>query len=302
MKKILLTVLVAISFFGVQGQVDPLYAQYMNNPLLINPAYSGFSSDLNASVSFRKQWAGFDGAPETLTATGHTSVNDNKMGIGIFISQDKIGVNRNTEATGSFSYRLALKKTSFSFGMQTGFINFRNDFSKLNPQDPSAPEFASNVNDTKFTLGAGALLTGERFFVGLSVPRMLKSRVRFGETETSVYEQHFYATGAYLFILSPQVKFKPTVLIKAVQGAPLSIDYNASFTFDDRYSVGAFTRNLQAYGVIGQLRLDEKYRIGYTFEVPTDNSVGSRFVTHEVMLGVNLSVFNFHDQFTIRDF
>jgi hypothetical protein len=30
------------------AQIDPLYAQYLNNPLVINPAYTGFNKELNA--------------------------------------------------------------------------------------------------------------------------------------------------------------------------------------------------------------------------------------------------------------
>ena len=79
----------------VQAQVDPLYSQYLNNPFLINPAYGGMNKSMNLMVGYRKQWAGFDGSPNTISATGHTSLFDNRMGAGLIISQDKVGENTN---------------------------------------------------------------------------------------------------------------------------------------------------------------------------------------------------------------
>ena len=67
----------------LHAQVDPLYSQYLNNPFLINPAYTGMNNYMNLMVGYRKQWAGFDGSPTTLSATGHTSLFDNRMGVGL---------------------------------------------------------------------------------------------------------------------------------------------------------------------------------------------------------------------------
>src|SRR6187402_1436303 len=102
------------------SQEDPLYAQYINNPIVINPAYTGLTNNFNASVSYRKQWAGFEGNPTTLNASAHTSLADNKMGLGILFVQDKIGASKNTEAYATYAYRLDLGNSNLSFGLQAG--------------------------------------------------------------------------------------------------------------------------------------------------------------------------------------
>ncbi len=71
-------VILLTTTFQAAAQIDPLYAQYLNNPLVINPAYTGFNKEFNASASFRKQWAGFDGSPATMNFTAHTSLFDTK--------------------------------------------------------------------------------------------------------------------------------------------------------------------------------------------------------------------------------
>jgi type IX secretion system PorP/SprF family membrane protein len=282
----------------VAGQIDPLYAQYLNNPLAINPAYAGFNDELNASLIYRKQWAGFDGSPVTVNASVHSSVSGNKMGLGLMIVQDKIGVSKNTEVQATYSYKLKLNEKQLSFGLQAGFLSYANDYSDLNPQDPGAPEFSSNQVYTKPSFGAGLILSSDTYFVGLSVPRMLKNTADFGTGETQLYQQHFYLTGSYVFFLSERVRLKPSVLLKAVSGAPVSGDYNFACVIDDKYTAGLYTRNLESYGVLAQMRLSDRYRFGYAFELPTNQSVGTRYTTHELMIGVNLSVLGFHHQST----
>jgi type IX secretion system PorP/SprF family membrane protein len=295
MKKFLsLTGLVLVTSIIARAQVDPLYAQYLNNPLSINPAYTGFTKDLNASLTYRKQWAGFDGSPETINASIHSSAADNKMGLGLMIIQDKIGVNKNTEVHATYAYKLNFDEKILSFGLQAGAVSYANDYTDLNPQDPGAPEFASNQVYTKPSFGAGLMLTSDRFLFGISAPRMLKNTADFGSGSTQLYQQHYYLTGAYVLFLNERVRLKPSMLLKAVSGAPLSIDYNISFNIDERYNAGLYTRNLKSFGLLTQIKLDH-YRIGYAFEIPANDSVETRFSTHEISIGVNLSVLRFHD-------
>ena len=99
MRKLLLSALIFGICYASEAQIDPLYAQYLSNPLLINPAYSGLNNNLNIGVTYRKQWAGFDGSPATYNVNGHTSLLDNRMGVGLIVVRDNIGINSNTEVT-----------------------------------------------------------------------------------------------------------------------------------------------------------------------------------------------------------
>jgi type IX secretion system PorP/SprF family membrane protein len=295
MKKLILTIFCAAGFMvSAEAQIDPLYAQYISNPLLINPAYSGLNNNLNASLTYRKQWAGFDGSPTTVNASGHSSLFDNKMGVGFFIMQDKAAANKNTELQATYAYRIPLKNNVLSFGLQAGLINYRNNNDDLNPKDPTAPEFSDNQSYSRPSFGAGVILNSERYFFGLSVPRMLKAQTKINGLETDLYQQHFYLTGAYIVFVTERIRLKPAVLLKAVKGAPASADLNFSMNLDEKYTAGIYTRNFNTYGLMAQLKLKDNVRFGYAFEVPTNKSVGARFTSHELMFGINLSVFSFH--------
>ncbi len=293
-KALLPAAFVLLSYTISHAQIDPLYAQYLNNPMLINPAYAGLNNNLNASISYRKQWAGFEGSPTTFNVNGHTSLLDNRMGVGVMLVRDNIGVNSNTEVHGTYAYRLDLDQKYLSFGLQAGFISYRGNYDELNPWDRTDPVFLDVQNITKPSFGAGLILHSDRYFIGLSIPRMLKASVTVDEIEAQLYSQHFYAMGAYVFYLNEHIRLKPSVLLKSVKGSPISTDVNFSATFEEKVTAGVYTRNLNAYGIMGQIKFGGSYRFGYAFEVPAGNSVGARFTTHELSFGLNLALLRFH--------
>jgi type IX secretion system PorP/SprF family membrane protein len=295
MKKLLPLVLLIISFQAM-AQQDPIYSQYMLNPLVINPAYAGLNNNFNATGSYRIQWAGFEGQPNTFNLNGSTSLVDNKVGVGFSFSHDKIGNTKNTEVNASFAYKLDLGQDRIlSFGMQAGLLNYRIDNSDLNIYDPGDEAFMNNERGTKLNLGAGIILKGQDFLVGLSVPRLLPTKFSAGDSEFELYNQHYYLFGAYVFYLNEQIKFKPTALVRAVKGATASTDVGANFIFNSIHTAGLFTRNFKTYGILLQTIYREKWRFGYVFELPTNKSVGTNFTTHEISLGVRLSLFDFHE-------
>jgi type IX secretion system PorP/SprF family membrane protein len=298
MKRILLAILVSVCVIGISNaQQDPLYAQYINNPMVLNPAYAGLNNNFNVSLSYRAQWAGLEGSPTTVNLNGHTSLIDNKVGVGVMLVQDQLGSVSNTEFQATFSYKLQLDDRVFSFGMQAGFLNMKNDYSDLTLDDANDPAFTENQSFTKPNLGAGFILKSERYFVGVSIPRLLGANITTTAGEDfQLYNQHFYMLGSYMIYLDERFRLKPSVLLKAVKGSPLSTDLNFNLNLDQNYTAGIFTRNFNTYGILVQALLGEKFKVGYNFEVPTKNSVGAQFTTHELMLGLKMSLLPFHDR------
>lgn len=299
MKKYLLASIVLVSCLTASyAQQDPLYSQYLLNPIVINPAYAGLNNNLNASLSYRTQWGGFDGNPTTVNVNGHMSLVDNKVGAGLLIVQDEIGNTTSTDINAVGSYKLQLNDKVFSFGMQAGVSLLREDNSKLNLPDDQRddPAFQSDLNTSKPNIGVGVILKSERYFVGISVPRLLNSSFSNQGEDFDLYNQHFYMLGGYVFNMGTRLRLKPSVLLKSVKGAPLSTDLNFMVNIDQLYNAGVFTRNFNTYGVQLQALLKDTFRLGYSFEIPTAGSVGAQFNTHEIMLGIKMSVLSFHER------
>lgn len=300
MNKILYTLLAIISGLPAVAQQDPLYGLYLNNPLVINPAYTGINDNLQAVINFRNQWAAFEGNPTTLAASGHLSLRDNKMGAGLLIISDRIGETSNTSFGASYAYKIAKDDKIFSFGMQAGAINYQTDPGQLNLQNPDDPAFGV-INETKFNLGAGAMLKTEKYLIGLSVPRLVANSLTTQGGSVQMYQQHFYLMGSYIHFLNDRILLKPSVLFRGVKGAPLSTDLNFNVNIDRNYTAGIFTRNFQSFGLLAQFNFMEKYRLAYLFELPSNASVGTRFTTHEIMISLRTAVFAFHDR-SVKNF
>jgi len=301
MTKPLFSLLLVCLGFCARAQQDPLYSQYMFNPLLLNPAYAGLNNNFNAMLGYRTQWTGLEGQPTTLNVSAHSSLVDNKVGAGFLLVQDRIGNIANTEANLSASYKLQFKEQVFSFGMQMGVQNYRTDYSELNVLDPGDNAFIGGEKGTRLNIGAGAILKSEKYFIGLSVPRLLPSTFTNGGQEFELYNQHYYLMGSYVHYFNEHIRLKPSVLFRGVSGAPASVDLAFNVNLNAIHTAGLFTRNFKTYGLLVQTLLQEKYRFGYVFELPTNKSVGTNFTTHEISLGILLSAFAFHER-TLSNF
>ncbi len=301
--KIIVTSILIVMCFRVEAQQDPIYAQYINNPFILNPAYAGLTNNLNLSVSFRNQWTGIEGSPKTLNANGHIALIENKMGAGIIVISDQIGTSTVNEVLGAYSYRISLAKDKIlSFGLQAGFANYKIDNTKATPFDKTDPFFQGVVSETKPSFGFGVVLKGDNFFLGLSVPRMLKTTFETQGLQSSLYTQHYYMMGSYLFFMSEKVRFKPSTLLKYVNNAPLSVDLNASFIFNEDYQVGLLTRNFNTYGAFLQLVIKDSFRLGYVYELPSGSTSGINFSTHEITLGYQINALRFHNNSGLLNF
>lgn len=298
---IIMLFLLPVMYTGFSQQ-DPIYSQYLVNPFVINPAYAGFSRDFSGMATYRKQWIGLDGAPITFNVTGHIALAENKMGVGFIVLSDQIGSNNNTEVQATYAYHVMLDNYKrLSFGIQGGMVNFQSSYADLtiNPNDP---KFQSSINEKVPTFGAGLIYSTERFYGGVSVPKLLNSTTSLDGVEVSLYNRQAYAFGAYIFTMSPRIKLKPYMMVRYTDGPPINADVGVSLIGDDSYSFGLFTRSLSTFGFLGRINIGDTMRIGYVFELPTNQSIGSSFVSHEITVGFRVKALRFHDTLMILDF
>ncbi|WHZ07149.1 MAG: hypothetical protein OJF59_000904 [Cytophagales bacterium] len=295
MKKLFTLFVFAFIVSSSYAQQDPLYSQYYNNPMLINPAFAGSNERLYAGIAYRSQWSGITGGPTTLNFNSHLAVANNKVGVGAIVVQDKLGDISNTQYGGTASYRINLQNATFSFGMQVGAIQYATNLDGVAVKNPD-PLFVP-FTVTKFNTGVGLLLTSERYTLSLSVPQLLASSTTLNlgsqSSQLQVYSQNFYLYGSYLFYLNERVQFKPSALIRATSGTPFSADLNANFVFNKLYTAGVFTRKFNTYGVLVQAIVNN-FRLGYVFELPGKGSA-LHFNTHEVSLALSLDVLSSHN-------
>lgn len=290
-KKLSASMLLWVTFLSAWAQQDPLYSQYFNNPMLINPAFAGSMDRLFLGVAYRSQWGGIDGAPTSFNFNGHIALADNKVGAGLVVVQDKAGDIKNNFYGGSASYRIKLTNSTFFFGMQLGAVQYSSDQDGLNIQNPD-DRFAP-FTETKFNTGVGVLLKSDRYSVGLSVPQLIANSASLGGQSIQVYSQNYYLFGSYVFNINERIEFKPSTLLRFTSGSTPAVDVNANFTFNKLYTAGILFRNLNTTGILLQ-GIMKNARLGYVFELPLKGS-SLNFNTHEISLALSLDVLSNHN-------
>ncbi len=113
---------------------DLHFSQFMNSPLLTNPANTGFipDGDYRLGVNYRNQWASVTAFPyKTMSAYGDVQVMQNRdntgwMGLGGVILRDVAGtgVLTSTKVYGSIAYHQMINAGSLvSLGFNAGWAN-----------------------------------------------------------------------------------------------------------------------------------------------------------------------------------
>jgi len=276
------------------GQQDPLLSSYQFNQLPFNPAYTGTADVTSFDLHYRSQWSGLEGAPQTVFFSGTTSIVENKVGIGFFLLQDKSGIINNTDVNVSFGYELDITNdVTLSFGLQTGVMSIKYDYSALNLEDPTDEDFvAASDGLNKLNFGSGLFISSKNFYVGFSIPKMLKVTEANGASLGERYNRHYYLSAGFILDPIQSVKLKPYVLVRLAEDSPASIELGVNALLVNTLWVGLFTRNLNSIGISTSIGLSNGLRAGYIGELAlSDSSPSSGLSTHEITLGIDLALF-----------
>ena len=296
-KRLLLNILVLLMLTLVSnnsyGQQEPSFTQYMYNTMTINPAYAGTRDVLSANLLYRSQWIGIEGAPQTQSLTVHSPINEGRMGLGLNVINDQIGPVSETMFSGTYSYILPIDRyTSISFGLNAGAELFNIDFTELNIFDEQDTSFQNNV-DNKISpqVGVGAMIYNDKFYVGLSVPRLL--RTEYYETEdnsntVATSRAHYYFTAGYVFDINDNIRFKPSILSRYVSGSPLRVDVSANFLINEAFSIGGSYRLSSSYGLMTSYQISDAILAGISYDRDSSELRNFNDGTFEIFLRFEL--------------
>ncbi|KIQ16498.1 membrane protein [Flavobacterium sp. MEB061] len=269
------------------AQQDAQFTQYMYNTISINPAYAGSRGVISVLGLYRTQWVGLDGAPETSSFSVNTPVGNN-VGLGVSLVNDKIGPTNENNISADFSYSIPTSATAkLSFGIKGSANLFKLDPTKLNPENQGDPQFQDFKNKFSPNVGAGVYLHSDKGYVGLSVPNFIETN-RYDDNETAIYKEqiNYYLIAGYVFNLDhyEQIKFKPAVLAKMIEGSPFQVDASANFMFNDKFVVGVSYRWSAAVSALAGFQITDSLYLGYAYDRETTKLVNYNSGSHEIFL------------------
>ncbi|MFL5728179.1 MAG: type IX secretion system membrane protein PorP/SprF [Cytophagaceae bacterium] len=290
--RVLLGLLLGVLSVDVSAQQYPQYSQYMFNMLAVNPAYAGSRDVLSATGLFRKQWLTLPGAPTSEVLSIDCPFRKEKIGLGMLISGDKIGVQSTTGVTFSYAYRIRSEKGTLALGLSGGFMQYKADLTSVAlssyPSGTNDPAFQSNINKTLPNFGAGVYYNTDKFYVGFSAPRIINNVIatyKIGNGQSFGREyRHYFLMAGYVFKLSNNLKYKPSFLLKVVEGSPVQLDINHNLWLHDKFAIGFSYRTADAVVAMLELQMTDQFRLGYAFDYSTTKLSKYNSGTHEIMM------------------
>ena len=289
MKRIIKSLILLLIPLSLAGQLTPVTSQYVLNPLSINPAYAGNRGALNIAAFYRRQWAGIPGAPETMTLAADAPFLDSKLGLGFSITNDKIGVTKETHFLTNYSYKINMDKGSLSLGLGAGLITTNTAWSDLVVLDPGDENYLTNsrvfvVPDFTF----GAYYLNQNYFAGLSVPKLLGYKFNYDKNRYTLMfnpgKYNYLLNAGYVYTLNQKIKLFPSTLITISPGEKLLVDLNAYVSLNDRIWAGASYRNGRSLGALCQFAINNQFRVAYTYDFDFGKLGQYSNGSHEIMI------------------
>jgi len=299
-KLILLLLITIVGSYTLNAQIG-LYSQYMFNGLVVNPAYAGTVEDaMSLTAFYRNQWATIEGAPQDLSISAHSPVGKNKrVGLGMFLENDKVGLTNWYNIFGSYAYRFPLQNGgTLSAGLQGGISLLQANLLEGTTPDGGfdpALEFESALRPN---FGAGLYYYTDLMYVGFSVPYLLKQKKLTDKdgvelATESARNRQYIITGGLVFPINDNLKIKPSTLVRYIPSdySPILGDLSASVFIKDAVSIGATYRvgtQIQAFIIMLSYRAPSGLRVGYAYDNSLD-ALSTYTSSHEVMIGYDLS-------------
>ncbi len=275
-----------------------MYTQYMFNGMAINPAYMAVDEMAAITLLSRHQWVGFEGAPNTQTASFHTPYKTSNTFYGVIITRDNIGqVINETGGNLALSRRIRIGDVSWlALGVNAGVSRYQGAYSQINSESMKGNIFDPTFIDdraNRVNVGMGVMFFNKKYYLGVSAPHFYyrnfsDSRRNYPPT---AYRPHFMMQAGGIFKIDGDFKLRPSILVKYVDGSPIQFDLNANLFIKNKFIFGTSYRYLDSFSVLASAFITDTILFGYSYDIPNFSNQNSAFKgSHELMLQFRLPV------------
>ena len=298
MKKTFFLVLAFVFSGVVYSQQLPQLTQFTDNNYVLNPAFAGMENYYQVKTSIRNQWSGISDAPST-TILSIYGQQEESVGLGGIIFNDQFGPTSRTGGAISYAYHLSLnQKIKLSLALSGGFTQFKidkNGWNVANPNDPltQGDVVVETVPDATF----GFNFYSSNWYFGIAIPQLLTSNLNLlddnlanslTEEQSGNLSRHLYVMGAYKYIANKKWEIEPSFLLKSVEPTPAQLDFALRGIYDKKIWFGGNFRSTGDIGAIFGYSVNDRYVIGYSYDILNSELADYSSGSHEFMLAIKL--------------
>jgi type IX secretion system PorP/SprF family membrane protein len=313
--RILISVIFCFCLHYAKAQQTPIYSQYVLNEFIINPSVAGSDGMTSINLTGRKQWLGWEFAPETYSASvsarilkwrspmvnrkkpGTSSIKkgpSGRVGLGASVIKDRNGAVNKTSLNLSYAYHISMHNSQLSFGLSLLMNQFHIDKELAQVGDPSDPVNALIGSSTYSPDAAfGIDYSRPKYHVGISAFNLFQSPVKFGAQSVRYRElqqlRHYYLLATYknTFISSPKWEYEPAIVARGNEKLQGSAELSVRFIYDRQYWFGLSYRTSNEFIILMGLKLN-KFYFGYSFDYGFNDISQFTYGSHEIVMAIKL--------------
>ena len=277
------------------GQQLPLNDQYLINKFSLSPAYAGANDNYETFMSFRRDWTGIQGAPETKGININGALAKN-MGIGGTITNEQIGIFKNLSASLAYAYNLKLSSVqSLRIGLSGGFLDNHIDLlgnKTSNQLDPVVLNY-QDQDATVFDASAGILYSYQKLNIGVAIPHLIENKIeepreslQAGGPISILYtlQRQYNIHASYSHNFNSNWQIEPYAVVRKTMNSPLFYEVASLIKYQQIW-IGATYRKGNSFGAsIGGV-IYNKAVMNYTYEFSSNGMLANSSGTHEISIG-----------------
>lgn len=287
-----ITLLLLLAAVSVKAQQLQTSSMYELQGMLQNPAMAGVQDKNFIGASYRTQWSGISGSPQTATVFGSFGLPKQKIGIGGYIYSDKTGPTSRTAVELSLAKHIITDNGNiFSLGMENRFQQYALDKSKLAATLGNDPAIGGSDSRFKYDAGFGVAYKTKTLQIGASVSQLVQSKLDFysgnmSTTEEARLYRHYYLHAAYKWKVDEATTIIPNFVVTYLPNAPTDFIGGVRVEHKELFWWGVGYRAGQSYSLSVGLHVNKKFTIGYAFDDYTSpiSSFDAGANGHEVLL------------------
>ncbi len=197
---------------------DPMFSQFYNAPLHLNPAFAGNTFGPKVAINYRNQWPGLPSAYQTYAASYDQFFNTFNSGIGFAVLADEAGngVLKTNRASFTYAYAINLGNNQYlKIGIEPSIRQSRINWQKL--------IFGDQIDNE-----TGAITPGGSNIPGTEVEPDNTNRIYFDVGVGGVYYNKIFYTGFSLKHLNaPDIQFIESGKSESIRGVPVRSSFHA---------------------------------------------------------------------------
>jgi type IX secretion system PorP/SprF family membrane protein len=306
------------------AQQLPQFTQFGNNVSLVNAAnFVNENSAIN--IGARSQMLGFGSEPNTAFVYGHyllkkkskPSYNPQiriskpipvdsaeqqilRQAIGGCLMTDRYGAFGRIQVAGFYNLGLNLSynwKINGAIKLGYSSLGFNQEKAvPLNVNDPFAAYLggdneydaytSGNGNAGNIDLGAALIVQNESFKIGVALDQLTGDNLGFSQGPINFNQKlHTAVFMGYAYEIEDLIKIEALILGKKMAPTPLSFDASLKTSFPNGLWAGVNYRHNSSVGIMGGFSLNQRFRMGYSFDIITTRLQSFSNGGHELILG-----------------